>query len=217
MPSSAKWDDRFRRGDHVSSTPDPFLETSSKYWPLMPGWNAASRSLPAAGLKALDVACGAGRHAVRLAKAGFSVTAVDFSPQALARAGELAEAEGVSIRPFEKDLEVEETDLGNDAYDLAAVFFYLQRPLFDALRRCLRPGGLVIYKTYSTDQLRYPGRPRHRVHMLEHNELLRVFAGFRVLRYEEEWEGRGTAALVAQKHPSRERPAPETAAPKASP
>ena len=217
MPSSAKWDDRFRRGDHVSSTPDPFLLTSSNYWPLLPGWNTASRSLPAAGLQALDVACGAGRHAVHLAKAGFSVTAVDFSPQALARAGELAEAEDVSIRPFEKDLEVEEIDLGNDAYDLAAVFFYLHRPLFDALRRCLRPGGLVVYKTYSVDQLRYPGHPRHRVHMFEDNELLSVFAGFRVLRYEEEWEGRGTAALIAQKPPSREGPAPETAAPKASP
>ena len=173
--------------------------------------------MPAAGLKALDVACGAGRHAVHLAKAGFCVTAVDFSSQALARAGELAVAEDVSILPIEKDLEAGKIDLGKDAYDLAAVFFYLHRPLFDALRRCLRPGGLVICKTYSADQLRYPGRPRHRVHMLEHNELLRVFAGFRVLRYEEEWEGRGTAALVAQKLPSRERPAPETAAPKASP
>jgi hypothetical protein len=37
------------------------------------------------------------------------------------------------------------------------------------------------------------------MHMLEHNELLREFSSFRVLRYEEEWEGRGTAALIAQK------------------
>jgi len=29
--------------------------------------------------------------------------------------------------------------------------------------------------------------------------LLRIFVGFRVLRYEEEWEGKGTAALIAQK------------------
>jgi hypothetical protein len=37
------------------------------------------------------------------------------------------------------------------------------------------------------------------MYLLEHNELLGEFSGFRVLRYEEEWEGRGTAALVAQK------------------
>ncbi len=217
MPSSAKWDDRFRRGDHVSSTPDPFLLTSSNYWPLLPGWESDSQGASPAGLPALDVACGAGRHAVYLAKAGFAVTAADFSSQALVRVSELAVAEDVPIRCIEKDLEAEQIDLGNEAYHLVTVFFYLHRPLFDALRHCLRPGGLVVYKTYSADQLRYPGRPRHRVHMLEHNELLRVFAGFRVLRYEEEWEGRGTAALVAQKHPSREGPAPETAAPKASP
>ena len=216
MPSSAKWDDRFRSGDHVSSTPDPFLLTSSDYWPLLPGWKSDSETASATGLAALDVACGAGRHAVYLAKAGFSVTAVDFSSEALVRVRELAAAEDVSIRRIEKDLEAEQIDLGNETYHLVTVFFYLHRPLFDALRRCLRPGGLVVYKTYSVDQLRYPGRPRHRVHMFDHNELLRVFAGFRVLRYEEEWEGRGTAALIARKVPPDKRTEPETTAPKAS-
>ena len=201
MASSAKWDGRFRSGDHVSSAPDPFLLTSSNYWPLLPGWKRDSEAAPANGLEALDVACGAGRHAVHLAKAGFSVTALDFSSQALARAGKLSAAEDVSIRCIERDLEAEQVDLGNEAYDLAVVFFYLHRSLFDALRRCLRPGGLAVYKTYSVDQLRYPGRPSHRMHMFEHNELLRFFAGFRVLRYEEEWEDRGTAALIAQKVP----------------
>ena len=105
----------------------------------------------------------------------------------------------VSIACLEKGLEEDEVDLGESAYDLVVVFFYLHRPLFSALRRCLRRGGLIVYKTYSVDQLLYPGRPRHRAVMLEHNELLTVFAGFRVLRYEEEWAGRGTAALIAQK------------------
>lgn len=136
---------------------------------------------------------------MELAKAGFSVSAIDFSAQALARTQQLAEKEKVAIDCARKDLEDGTADLGWEIYDLAAVFFYLHRPLMPALRRCLKRGGLVIYKTYSVDQLRYPGRPRHRVHMLEHNELLRVFKDFRVLRYEEEWEGRGTAALIAQK------------------
>jgi len=198
---AASWDDRFRRGDHISTIPDPFLLTSSNYWPLLPRWKNDARAAPADGPEALDVACGAGRHAVHLAKAGFSVTALDFSSQALARAGELAAAEEVSIRCIEKDLEAEQVDLGNETRDLVAVFFYPHPPLFDAVRRCLRPGGLLVYKTYSVDQLGYPGGPSHRQYMLEHNELLRAFAGFRVLRYEEEWEGRGTAALIAQKVP----------------
>jgi len=57
----------------------------------------------------------------------------------------------------------------------------------------------MIYKTYSTDQLRYPGRPRHPMHLLEPNELLRLLEGFRVLRYEEKWTPAGTEATVAQK------------------
>jgi SAM-dependent methyltransferase len=115
----------------------------------------------------------------------------------------------VNIETRQADLEAESVELGDAAFDLIAVFFYLHRPLFAQLRNCLRAGGLLVYKTYSVDQLRHPGGPRHPMYLLEHNELLREFSsgefpgrefsGFRVLRYEEEWEGRGTAALVAQK------------------
>ncbi len=198
MSSMAEWDERFARGDHARSDPDPFLLTSAKYWPLLPEWNSFLAK-PATGRKALDAACGAGRHAVYLAEAGFDVTAADFSLQGLEAAQTLATSRQVTIETRNVDLEAAGVDLGVAAFDLAAVFFYLHRPLFAVLERCLRPGGLLIYKTYSIDQLRYPGRPRHRTYMLEHNELLWEFSSFRVLRYEEEWEGRGTAALIAQK------------------
>jgi len=211
MPSVAEWDERFARGDHASTEIDPFLAVSAKYWPLMPGWQQAQgpSAKPAAGLKALDVACGAGRHAVHLAEAGFAVTAVDFSSQGLLAARELARSRQVNIETRQADLEAESVELGDAAFDLIAVFFYLHRPLFARLRTCLRAGGLLVYKTYSVDQLRHPGGPRHSMYLLEHNELLKEFtggecstgefSGFRVLRYEEEWEGRGTEALVAQK------------------
>ncbi len=198
MASATEWDERFHRGDHAGSEIDPFLSQSKKYWALLND-GAATPASTFNGKRALDLACGAGRHAVYLAQAGFAVTAVDFSAEGLASANRLAELRVVSIEPVTLDLEADGADLGEEAYDLAAVFFYLHRPLFPRIARCLRPGGLLIYKTYSVDQLRYPGRPRHRMHMLEPNELLEVFSEFRVLRYEEEWEGKGTAALVAQK------------------
>ena len=97
------------------------------------------------------------------------------------------------------DLESPGVDLGGNVYSLICGFFFLHRPLFPKLRAALRPGGLIIYKTYTVDQLRYPGRPRHPAHLLEHNELLRLLAGFRVLCYEERWQGSGAAAIVAQK------------------
>ena len=201
MASRKEWDDRFRHGDHASTAADPFFTTSRRYWPMIPGRAAQAENTEAstAAMNALDVACGAGRHTVELAHAGFRVTGIDFSTEALMRARALAQKTNVSIECLETDLEADGVDLGQDRYDLVVVFFYLHRPLLSALRRCLRLGGLIVYKTYSVDQLRYPGRPRHREVVLEHNELLRVFAGFRVLRYEEESEGKGTAGLVAQK------------------
>jgi SAM-dependent methyltransferase len=195
MSSLPEWDERFRSGSHSSATSDPLLAVSRKYWALLPSRPGVAGAAPLA----LDVACGAGRHAVALAADGFQVTAIDFSGEGLRKGGELAAGQGVRVEWVQRDLEAANVDLGGALYDLAAVFFYLHRPLFPALGRCLKPGGLLVYKTYSVDQLRYPGRPNHRMHMLEHNELLRAFAGFRVLVYEEEWEGKGTASLIAQK------------------
>jgi SAM-dependent methyltransferase len=194
MSSPQEWDERYLSTSHGGPTPDPFLSVSRKYWGLPEGDGA-----PSAKPKALDLACGAGRHAVALAAAGFAVTAVDFSREGLRQGSELARRDGVYVDWVERDLEAADTDLGAALYDLAAVFFYLHRPLFAVLERCLKPGGLLVYRTYSVDQLRYPGGPRQRAYLLEHNELLRAFAAFRVLVYEEEWEGKGTASLIAQK------------------
>jgi SAM-dependent methyltransferase len=48
-----------------------------------------------AGGRVLDLCCSSGGHALNLAKKGFSVTGVDFSPIAVKRAEELAEKMGV--------------------------------------------------------------------------------------------------------------------------
>ena len=192
MSTAADWDRRFRKGDHTGKASDPFFEVSRKYWPLC---TSAGDRKPSA----VDIACGAGRHAVALASAGFDATATDFSPEGLRLAADLAKSQGVYIATELKDLEAPNASLGDSRFDLAFVFFYLHRPLFPAIDRCLRPGGLLIYKTYTVDQLLHGGRPRHKMYFLEHNEMLRVFPGYRVLRYEEEWEGKGSAALIARK------------------
>src|SRR5690606_23725725 len=101
--------------------------------------------------------------------------------------------------PVLLDLESPGAGLGEDAFDLVCVVRFLHRPLFAALRRAVKPGGLIVYRTYTTDHLRFEGGPRDPRFLLEPGELLREFAGWRVLRYEEEWRGRGTAALLARK------------------
>jgi len=188
MSCVSDWDARFRAGDHAGSEPDPFLLRAKEWLSLLPS-----------GATALDLACGAGRHAVWLAGQGLQVTAVDASTEALARTRRLAGLGGLSVSCRQLDLESESVELGGEAYDLVCGFYFLHRPLFPLLDRALRPGGLVIYKTYTVERLRSPGGPRNPRHLLEPNELLRLWSGFRVLVYEQIREGRAAAGIVARK------------------
>jgi SAM-dependent methyltransferase len=51
----------------------------------------------APGKQVLDIACGAGRHAVALAERGYAVTGLDISAQFLSEAGRFARERGVSV------------------------------------------------------------------------------------------------------------------------
>jgi SAM-dependent methyltransferase len=64
------------------------------------------------------------------------------------------------------------------AYDVIICFNYLQRPLFPFIRRGLRKNGIVVYETYIVDQARF-GKPKNPEHLLDHNELLEIFRGYR--------------------------------------
>lgn len=191
MPSQDQWNERFRSGDHSGSGPDPFLVASSEFWPVLPA--------PPASCKAADLASGAGRNSIYLATAGFETTAIDFAEAGLALADARARDRGLSIHTCQLDLESPSLDLGTDCFDLIAVFNFLHRPLFASLKKALTPGGLVIYKTYTVDQLPLPNGPSSPSYVLQHDELRSQFAGYRVLRYEERTQGEGTAAIVAQK------------------
>jgi SAM-dependent methyltransferase len=198
------WDERFRAGDHAATEPDPFLAQLEDYAELLPpdrraGLKGAPKAGPKAAPKALDLACGAGRNAVYLAERGWDVTACDISLEGLRRAQSLARERGVRLQLFCQDLST--VQLPAEHFDLVICFFYLLRELFPQIKATLRPQGLVVFKTYTTDQLRFPGRPRHPLHMLEPQELLDAFRDFRVLTYQEIVKDRGVAQLIAQKPP----------------
>ena len=84
-------------------------------------------------------------------------------------------------------------------FDLILCFFYLERSLFPFLKAALRPGGLIVYKTYTVDQKRIGDRPMNKAHLLEPQELLHAFQDFRVLYYQELVSGRRVAQMIAQK------------------
>jgi tellurite methyltransferase len=63
----------------------------------------------------------------------------------------------------------------------------------------LRPGGILIYKTYTREQLTLGGGPTHPMHLLESDELRAAFSELRILHYVETTKGKAVAELVARK------------------
>jgi tellurite methyltransferase len=183
------WDKKYSEGSHGSLQPDPFLVTAYEEF-----LNAASPGL------ALDVAGGVGRHAIWLAQRGWRVKLVDISEIGVKQAEENAKQTGTesSIATEVRDLNSVQ-DIGREQYDLVVVFFFLQRELFPVLAAAIKPGGHLIYKTYTTEQQRFNGGPSHPMFLLQPNELLHAFPSLRVLHYHETIQERGVAELVARK------------------
>ncbi|MBI4187188.1 MAG: class I SAM-dependent methyltransferase [Chloroflexi bacterium] len=133
--------------------------------------------------RVLDVAMGAGRNAIYLARLGFEVEGVDISPEAVNTALELARQAGVIIKAQVADLE-RAYSIEKGAYDVVICFNYLQRSLISQIKDGLRKGGMVVYETFIVDQEQF-GKPKNPDYLLKHNELLDMFRGFRCLRYRE--------------------------------
>jgi tellurite methyltransferase len=197
------WNEKYSAGSHSSLEPEPLLAKAYSEFLVSspPG-------------RALDVAGGAGRHALWLAQRGWQVKLVDVSEAGVALARENAAtilglpllgspATGSAPRPPLLDTEVMDLrsapSLGQQQYDLVLVFFYLQRELFPSLISALKPGGLLIYQTFTAEQRRFGGGPVNPDHLLRPQELRRAFKVLRILHYHETTQGRRTAELLAQK------------------
>ena len=132
-----------------------------------------------AGGRALDVACGGGRHARYLAGLGYRVEAVDRDAQALHA---LAGVAGIDTRVA--DLENGAWPYADERFDVVVVTNYLHRPLFAHLLAALAPGGTLVYETFALGNERY-GRPRNPEFLLRPGELLQVTHGrLEVIAYE---------------------------------
>jgi len=201
MPASAsKWDVRHREA--AKRAPAEPAAIVSEWLPLLPKGPA------------LDLACGAGRHTLMLAARGQAVTAIDWSAAALEilekRAQEAglrvrrvdaaaltAENAGNEIRLIQADLE--QVRLPAESFDLILCIQYLQRSLFPQISEALRPGGVLLFETFTKTQLRFAEGLRSPGHLLEPGELRTAFPQLQVLFYRELSAGQGIASLVARK------------------
>lgn len=138
--------------------------------------------------RALDVAAGGGRHALYLAAHGYQVDAIDRDAAALAQLSAAASARSLAVHTRTVDLEQPapfNPELGHERYDVILVFFYLHRSLFPFLIEALKPGGVLIYETFSIDNYTHHKHPRRWEFCLAHNELLRLTSSLQVLHYDE--------------------------------
>lgn len=171
------WDERYRRGEHLNDAPLPLVI------------NAALQCQPG---RALDLACGVGRHARWLAEHGWQVTAVDASVVAIEILRQCAGERGVDIDARVADLERGEFVIEPGAYDLIVVTCYLQRDLLPAIRIGVRVGGLVVAKIALVDD--DPNvQPMNPAFLLELGELRAAVVGWKLLH---DFEGK----LSGQEH-----------------
>jgi len=126
----AGWEEKYRSGDRGKEEKPTALvvETAEK---LLPG-------------TAIDLACGAGRHALYLADRGWTVTAVDGSETAVELVRLRAAARGLDVHARVADLTDSAFVLPHEAFDLIVIAYYLQRDLFAKVKAAARPGGVVV-------------------------------------------------------------------------
>jgi tellurite methyltransferase len=135
----------------------------------------------------VDLACGRGRHTLAAAAAGISVVGIDRNRAFLAELRETAAQRALAVETLLADLEnPAEIPLRNHCCGSVFVFRFLHRPLIPEITRVLTPGGLLVYETFTTDQLALGTGPRNPDYLLEPGELPELFSELEILDH---WEG----------------------------
>jgi 2-polyprenyl-3-methyl-5-hydroxy-6-metoxy-1,4-benzoquinol methylase len=125
---------------------------------------------------ALDVGMGQGRNAVYLATIGWKVTGFDVSKVGLDEARRQAASAGVSINTVQmSDVEF---DFGTHRWDLIAIIYPIEKRSVYKARQALKPGGVVVIECGHKASGQAP-------YLYDSNELLHIFEGFHILKYEE--------------------------------
>lgn len=132
-------------------------------------------------LPVLDLACGTGRNGLILAQHGIPVVFADKSATALEVVEQNLTTERLPGRIWQVDLEQADFNpLSGRHFSAIIGFRYLHRPLFPSLMAAVKPGGLVIYATFTIDNLRF-GRPNNPDFLLRPGELKTTFQNWEII------------------------------------
>jgi SAM-dependent methyltransferase len=170
MSELERWETRFAAPGYLFGTePNAFLKRQAHL--LRPGQ------------KALSVADGEGRNGVWLAEQGLDVQSFDFSPQAVAKARDLAGRRGVTLKTEVADMFT--WPWPTAAFDvIVAIFFQFAGPdtregVFGEIKQALKPGGLLLMEGYHRRQLAFgTGGPSNVANLWTRELLEGAFADF---------------------------------------
>ena len=165
--------------------------------PFIARWVARVAADCAPHQPALDAAMGRGRHALVMAAAGFSVIGIDHRLDAVVSANASARRASLPMNALCADLTT--FPLPRAHFRLIVVSRYLDRDLFPQLREALAHGAVVLYETFTENQLRYGRGPRSPDHLLRPGELRMMMRGMEVLFDEEVTEPDALARIVARR------------------
>ncbi len=189
------WDERYAGEEyHFGVEPNAFL--------------VSQRGLLKPGMTCLAVADGEGRNGVWLAEQGLQVLSVDSSSVALDKAKRLAQQRNVDVQFEQADLMqkdwpvLSDVEGGENRFDVVAAIFIqfappgMREQMFAQIKRCLKPGGLLLLQGYTPRQLEYrTGGPSQAenlytesllrdafsdmdiLHLAEHDDIIREGAG----------------------------------------
>jgi len=134
----------------------------------------------------LDLACGRGRNALALARAGLPVIGLDLDRERLEALRASALAGALPVALLRADLEAgARIPLADASCGAVVVFRYLHRALAREIVRVLAPGGLLLYETFTRSQRGIAQHPKNPAFLLEPGELPKLFAALEPLHVEE--------------------------------
>ncbi len=189
-----EWEER-HRGSATGGPPSPFVVTALDVIARRARATVEARREPAVvgPRHALDVACGAGRHALLLAARGYRVVALDFARPALVALR--ARAADVGLHGLIDVVAADATcwPVRAASFDVVVVVDFLERALIPALRGAVVPGGALVMETFMIGQERH-GHPRNPAYFLHPGELRDACRDWTILLAH---EGESTGAAPA--------------------
>ena len=164
--------------------------------PLLEAYLAPLQAACKDNHEVLDLACGYGRNGLYLAEQGLRVVFADRSGDALDTINVIP---GANSKRWQVDFEIPGSPLSGKQFAAIMVFRYLHRDLFDAIKQAIKPGGLIIYETFTVEQAKL-GSPKNPDFLLTSGELNKVFSTWQVLhQFEGIDNGNAIAQIVAVK------------------